>query len=281
MPSDFLVVLPFLALPFIFNAVVQFVRQKHELRTWGGLLALLAFIAPLLSIVFNGLREEPNSLVTIAVSGNIVAVLVISLLMLVLELRKEEHNLNRSFGVIGVGIGVLLFTLLFAIEPLTSYASSLEPTLANSAATETIPSESAVASANSETDPEETIVERQEPSATPTVLLSATPLPERTPMPTATPTRVPFRYATPTPTPTRSPEQGCQIVTTANLNIRSGASTEYPIMDNAPMGTELTAIGKSIDSSWFQVEYGFDAIGWVSGDYVNTITACDQLQIPE
>lgn len=57
--------------------------------------------------------------------------------------------------------------------------------------------------------------------------------------------------------------------TTANLNLRSSASTKGKILVTIPKGKEITYIAKS--GSWFNVKYGTQT-GWVSASYVKIVT---------
>jgi mannosyl-glycoprotein endo-beta-N-acetylglucosaminidase len=61
--------------------------------------------------------------------------------------------------------------------------------------------------------------------------------------------------------------------TTANLNMRSGASTKYKVILTIPKGKQITATDRSGD--WYRVTYSFvekgkkaSRSGWVSGSYI-------------
>ena len=52
----------------------------------------------------------------------------------------------------------------------------------------------------------------------------------------------------------------------ANLNVRSGPSTEYSIIGKLKNGTTVKVEGSS--GSWYKVEYGSGSTGYVSGQYL-------------
>lgn len=57
--------------------------------------------------------------------------------------------------------------------------------------------------------------------------------------------------------------------TTANLNLRTGASTKHKILVSIPKGKEIQYLSKS--GSWYKVKYG-SKTGWVSSAYVKKTT---------
>lgn len=58
--------------------------------------------------------------------------------------------------------------------------------------------------------------------------------------------------------------------TTANLNLRTGASTKYAILTTIPNGSKVTIVNKQANG-WYKVQYGAK-IGYVSGDYLKVTT---------
>lgn len=58
--------------------------------------------------------------------------------------------------------------------------------------------------------------------------------------------------------------------TTANLNMRSGASTKYRVMTTIPKGKQVTYVSKH--GSWYKVKYG-SKTGYVSSKYLKAKTA--------
>jgi uncharacterized protein YraI len=85
--------------------------------------------------------------------------------------------------------------------------------------------------------------------------------------------------ATETPTPQTEPmltpqAAAASVTSTTYLNVRSGPSTNYPILFTAAPNTSGEAVGISPDGGWYAVkvpvETSGNEIGWVSGDYVTT-----------
>jgi uncharacterized protein YraI len=111
---------------------------------------------------------------------------------------------------------------------------------------------------------------QNQPAANPA---QPTPLPEQ-------PTDVPQVADTPADTPT--PEQAAQVVTTTNMNVRSGPSTNHAIIGSANQGQTFTVKGKNNAGDWWQIDYnGQD--GWVFGSLVqaqNTQAVAIAVNIP-
>lgn len=75
---------------------------------------------------------------------------------------------------------------------------------------------------------------------------------------------------TPTPQPAppaAAPASPATVITAANL--RQGPSTDFPIVGAAVEGQELTIIGRSVDSTWYQLENGV----WIFAQLVDNAPA--------
>lgn len=63
------------------------------------------------------------------------------------------------------------------------------------------------------------------------------------------------------------------LITTANLNVRSGPGTQYPSYGVAQEGTTFSVDGVSVDGAWWLVAINPNIIqtgqGWISTDYAN------------
>lgn len=77
-------------------------------------------------------------------------------------------------------------------------------------------------------------------------------------------------YVKVTETSTQSPESNITYKTTANLNLRTSASTSGSILTTIPSGEVVNYIGTY--GSWFKVTYK-GITGYVSSEYVNVTTA--------
>lgn len=72
-------------------------------------------------------------------------------------------------------------------------------------------------------------------------------------------------------------------LTDARLNVRSGPSTQYPIVAKALPGQQFGATGRNSDASWIQIEgSGLESDwGWVSSEYVALTGSSQALPIVE
>lgn len=67
-------------------------------------------------------------------------------------------------------------------------------------------------------------------------------------------------------TPSPSPSTSSVYTTIVNLNLRSGPSTNYPVLLTIPQETVLVPLGTS--NGWYKVSYG-GKTGYVSGSYIS------------
>lgn len=103
--------------------------------------------------------------------------------------------------------------------------------------------------------------------ATPTPIPTATPEPVATPTPEATPT--PAVVTEQTPGGVTVTVQSGTYTATADINMRSDASTDAEVLVGIASGTQLTGTGVC-DNNWVRVEYD-GKTGYVSGDYVSKV----------
>jgi len=89
---------------------------------------------------------------------------------------------------------------------------------------------------------------------------------------------------TPPPTsPAATPPPGVPyVVATANVNIRSGPGTAYPVLAVLKAGDRAKVTGKSPDGGWWQVEYppGTGGRGWVSAAYTTPYNTGGVPEVP-
>lgn len=74
-----------------------------------------------------------------------------------------------------------------------------------------------------------------------------------------------------TPTPTATPQPGSPLaVAGANVNIRSGPGTAYPVLGLLQVGQNAEISGLSPDNAWWQIKFAgaVDGRGWVAAAYV-------------
>ncbi len=120
---------PFLSLLYLAFALLQALRRQRQ--GWGAVvLALIALAAPTAALVSTqdaALRSNLMSALTL----NAVIVFVTSLVIMLIEKRRSQAS--RSYGMVGIGLGVVLAAGTF-IFPLVSSSSASSPTPAASAA---------------------------------------------------------------------------------------------------------------------------------------------------
>lgn len=106
--SNLFIASAFLALLYILYAVIQTVRGKTCLDKLGALLACLAVIIPLVSLALDTVSAASQPILPAVILANAAIVLVISAVIVILDYRRPQHQLGRSFGTLGLGVSVLL-----------------------------------------------------------------------------------------------------------------------------------------------------------------------------
>ena len=100
------------------------------------------------------------------------------------------------------------------------------------------------------------------PAPTPT----ATPV---TPTPTATSAGAPVAPATATPLPTNVQVVIVGHVTSSALNVRSGPSTQFPVLRSISRGTQFTVLGQNNSGAWLFVRLRDGLEGWLARAYTD------------
>ena len=72
---------------------------------------------------------------------------------------------------------------------------------------------------------------------------------------------------------------GCTATTTANLNLRTGPATNYPVIVVLQRGASLPIIGRVGDNSWWQVRTTDGIVGWVSAAYTDESGDCSAVPL--
>ncbi len=120
------------ALLFVLIIVIRAVQGREKVGFFETLLAFLAVTLPLLALVNNNASEQPLALLNRAPLGIAVAVIVISFIVLLIELRKPGRKFNQRRGVFGIGIGALLVAATFVV-PLASRLTAFPPMMGTQA----------------------------------------------------------------------------------------------------------------------------------------------------
>lgn len=69
------------------------------------------------------------------------------------------------------------------------------------------------------------------------------------------------------------------VTTTGNLNMRTGPSTNFPIVGRIPEGGRAALVARNAYGTWWQVNYG-GLVGWVSGGFLVFSTNTDLSLVP-
>lgn len=67
---------------------------------------------------------------------------------------------------------------------------------------------------------------------------------------------------------------GSTLTTSANLNLRTGASTNHTILLTMPRGSSVSVVTSQPSGAWYQVKYG-SRTGWAHGNYLFAPNAAD------
>ena len=97
---------------------------------------------------------------------------------------------------------------------------------------------------------------------------------EPAPTPTSTPT------STPAPIPPATPACTIAIVTTTGLNIRSGPSTDYPVIAGIAWGDAVTVLGQSSGGAWIFIRTNDGTQGWITRSLTDFDFNCVVVIIP-
>lgn len=131
--QSFIPYIPFLAVLYAVFAFVQTLRHKRQ-GTTAILLALLSIAAPVIAYLFA--TDEPlrASLLQYLAINEAIA-FVVSLVILLIERRNTKRDHSRSYGMIGLGISLLLAVGTFALPLVATSASTTTTAVKNTAGT--------------------------------------------------------------------------------------------------------------------------------------------------
>lgn len=285
----------FVPLPFILYAVVQTLRKHPYANVFGVLLAYLAVLIPVGVFAWGTARQTLPALLTFIVVISAAITLLFGLVLIVTELRRKPRKLGRSYGLLSIGVSVLIVVGLVATPTILSLIPNTSVSAASAAAgnfaafgqggdtagttVQATPNSFPAAPAGFALPAEAT-----EEAATATLMPTNTPantgesarhavLPTITPSPAISSTPTPFASLA-TATPSASAIT-CEMLTLYNLNLRAEPDAESELLRTIPYGTTITADGVDADG-WWHVRYGGQE-GWVSGEYVSAAAACSAL----
>jgi uncharacterized protein YgiM (DUF1202 family) len=159
-----------------------------------------------------------------------------------------------------------------AVSTSPSASASARPSSTASASASAKPGNTASASASAKPSSTTSASPSAKASDSPSAKASASPSASGSANPTATPS---VQAATVDTTATTDPRQ---MVTTVNVNLRSGPSLDDAIITVLPKGTKVNATGKT-SGKFTEVDHG-GALRWLYTDYLKAVTTDAEPSLP-
>jgi uncharacterized protein YraI len=209
-------------------------------------------------------------LILVTIAGAVVTVLA-GIMLFLIERRRAEFNPSASPGLLYVGVGIFVLVTALVVPVLPgqfTLASARAQSQANVPTDGPLPTRGALASAT----PSVTLT----PSSTPTVIPSLTPAPNESP--TGMFTAIAYEHSG-----VNTPSTTCNITAPQQTNLRADPSVRLQAIGKVFAGSLLQVTGRTEDSKWWRVLYtsGSTTIeGWVSAEFVKTVTACADGSVP-
>jgi len=293
----------FVPIPFVLYAILQSVRKRPQVNMFGVLLAYAAVLIPVGIFTWGTIQQTLPPLLTFASAASAGITLLFGLILLIGNLRAKPRKINRSYGMLSIGVSVMIAIGLIAspsILALIPNATVSASTVAFGAAqgrdssgaaaqtrsgafaapvgfsapegfappagfgaaesTEDAVLPTATPSPTVEvaaTNTRENVRQAVLPTITPTLAVTSTPRASLTPMATATPVM-----------PT------CELIVLYNLNLRAEPDASSALLLTIPYSSVIT--GTELSAGWWNVSYDGQT-GWVSADYVSTMSSCAAL----
>jgi uncharacterized protein YraI len=201
-----------------------------------------------------------------------VLVLVAGLILYFGERRKQGFEPSASAGLLYIGAGIFVLVAALVLPGLPGQSSTASAAGIN------------LASLSTDTGSVRTrvIAQSSTPTATPVASSTATEVPTLTPIPSTSPTALftAIAYAGSTEASTTTT---CTVTATTRLNLRGDPSTKQMAIGKVFAGSLLPVTGQSADKKWWRViasDGGSPVEGWVSADYVTTMSGCANASIP-
>jgi hypothetical protein len=249
---------------FVINGILRSGQAGKKITFGGMLLAFLVLVLPLTGLSLAYTLETPDELTRLGVQVLAGGLGGLSLLVMLLELRRPERW-KASRGILGLGIAVLLAGSTFLVP--VAAEQMVRPVFST-------PTPISVVRFPTATGVTTT------PSSTPTITPSPTPTLTRTPRPTGTATATPYVFVTRTPTPTATLPEPCLAFTRFNVNLRSEPSMEAEVRLVINFDTTVPLFGQSEDGLWWLSTVDGQT-GWLSGEFLNLTTTCEALPVRE
>jgi Bacterial SH3 domain len=195
-------------------------------------------------------------------------ILLAGLILYFGERRRPGFEPSSSAGLLYAGAGVFVLVAALVVPGLPGQFSVAR----------------ASGVAIQPTDSGSTRVVRQTASPTVTPVPSATPtdLPTLTPVPSESPTPL-FTPVAYTGSSDVSTTTACSVTAQTALNLRGDPSTQQMAIGKVFAGSILAVTGQTADKKWWRVisgDGGSPVEGWVSTDFVTTMSGCADDPVP-
>jgi uncharacterized protein YraI len=82
------------------------------------------------------------------------------------------------------------------------------------------------------------------------------------------------------PPATTAPDTAAIIAGAANVNVRSGPSTDFAMIRTIPQSTQFTVVGQDATSTWLYVRFADGVEGWIARYLTSFATVAPTLQTP-
>lgn len=256
----------------LFGAVLGFVyvartilsaRSEDRSPTFIDSIVVLAMVVVLtLAVVTDNQTVNQQDTLELAVAALGLVFALFSLMTLVLGRREEGSDDARGF--LGIGIGIIIIGVAFAVPLINNVAPSpTEVAFVVPTAVNDVPSGSTGSLGS-----QRLVSNRGRVEAPPT----QTPITLDTIIPSPPPPDIYF--FTPTPTPEGV---SCQGVIETDLNVRTYPSVaNNNIVSVAPENEEVLILGRNESTSWWYISFDIYE-GWVDADFVDAEEACETI----
>ena len=254
----------------LFGAVLGFVyvaktilsaRSENRSPTLVDTIIVLAMVGVLSAAVAldnQAVSQQDTVELVVAALGLVFA--LFSLMTVVLGRREESPDDARGF--LGIGIGIIIIGVAFAVPLINQVAPSpTEVAFVMPTAINDVPSSGGLSS-------QRLVSNRSRVQVAPT----QTPVALDTTIPSPVPPDIYF--FTPTPTPEGL---SCNGVIKTDLNVRKYPSVaENNIVALAPENKEVLILGRTESTSWWYISFDIYE-GWVDADFVDADEACETI----
>lgn len=259
--------MPVMAGVFALLFVLYTLYRVLNSRTGATLLHILLAFASILTLALNAGAGNMGIIIGIGV-------ILAGVVLFIIETRRANPELNRSQGILTIGVSILLLATVLIGPVIEERVSQL--TLDGVATAQE-------ANDGSPTPGVVTATPATQPTADALSLVTNTPEAIRITVENPLPTR--YVYTTPIVTATTevdevSADAECEGVVQNNLNLRANPSVNGQLILTIPSGETVPVYARKADASWLYTAYEGNT-GWVSTEYVALNAGCEYLPLRE